>query len=1469
MMEEQDKATSQLLFEVAEMNDRNENNKTKKLDSWNVQPMKNTEVRFKENNKRNRLRFCNFCIYFIYGILMFLFGVFVTIIVLHFWNPSISSDILKIISSPLSIDKIYNENNELKNFKIIENSYKEEYIKCCPKFQHKSLRLLESIEPISYNIKVYPNLKTLKLHGNVTININVIDDEDIIVLHADRLNMIKHKIKVNGEKVKALFKECICQEQWLFEFSNQLKIGDYVEIYIEYLGTIHTDMNGLYMNEHHGKNGIITKSVVTQFEPAMARRFMPCFDEPSFKAIFNLSIIREPHHISRSNMPIYYSEEYEYNNELMIDYFLPTVKMSTYILALGVFDDFKKIRRISKNTMKPIEINLLATSQIINNQTDFGMTTSIMALEFFEKYFNIAFPLPKIDLIGLDTFLESAMENFGMITFRDSSLLFNENNSTSRAKQHIANVISHEMAHQYFGNLVTFKWWNDLWLSEGFATLMEYYCISNLYPSWKSMEAFYVDNYITSMNVDGMLSSHPISTKVENPSDISSIFDAISYSKGAAIIQMIKGISGDSAFQKALREYLETYSYKNAEGQDLWNIIQKHVEVSSDITINDLAEAWTLKMGYPIVGMKWEDRIHENDYKWPIPIHYITDTIKDSRLIWFKENDENLRLDLGKHSKWFLANTDSKGYFRVLYDNDNYKALVKQLKINHRKIKTIDRSIIINDAFTFVKSGHLNISEALNLIEYLAKGVEKDRSPWYVTNQHLLYIDNILKDSSIYEDYQDFKRHLILNSYEKLEWNKPIHITDKLFQSEIFGIACKCEINHCLKQAKLLFKKWTRNKDLIPIDLQKIIIEEGIRQGGKQEWELVFKEYQTATNPSQKDLYLTALTQTREIKLINRLLNFCLDPSIIRPNIISKVISHLMNNQVASVHVWRFFKINIKKFKDISPSIYRLIRSLVSKFSTKYEYNSLVALFEEDKNLKLTMKNLYYIIFFFKIIICNDSENRLFENLFSSYSKLIRPIKNANNTIDILFKMKLNQIIDVNEREQIIKVFGWLYHQWHDYRLEWNPSEYGGTEMLHIPGELIWLPDIILYNNAGGTPWVRTITKVDLYYNGTIIWEPPFIYDSVCSINTKWFPYDEQTCGFKFGSWSYSSLEVDIFHPEKQKMVLGYEDFKTIWYIENAIDIDEFQESVEWDVVEIRGLKHKVKYPCCEKYWIDITYYINIRRKKLFYTINLMIPCIVLASASSFVFYIPCESNLKIQYCISIFVALTIFYLLLIEIIPPTSTFISLIGKYLLFTMFMVAYSIFFTVIVQNIHYRREQMPSFIREIFINILGKRILIFRDSEEIKFHKKERYNKKLPSLSALRMLERHFKKASNIKTKYEEEKKRITKSVNIQKKESLNNNSDYEKIDTSQLDKRLTKVGNNIQYIAKCLQHLRKIEEIGEDWRFVAMVIDRILLAVFFITILIGTLIACFSAPSLRDYRKPLNNPYLSMYTKYQQ
>uniref|UniRef100_A0AC35TFT3 Aminopeptidase n=1 Tax=Rhabditophanes sp. KR3021 TaxID=114890 RepID=A0AC35TFT3_9BILA len=840
--------------------------------------------------------------------------------------------------------------------------------KPCP----NEFRLGTKIEPISYDVSIYPNLDTLKVEGNVTIHINVLESTDLILIHGALLKMVRFKVKVNDKKMKADFSYCTKHDQWAFELEDNINSGDEVKLSIYYHGQIQTDLSGLYLNTHKYKDGKTKISAITQFEPTHARKMIPCFDEPSFKAVFNMTVIRNPEHTVRANMPINYSDIWAGNNSLMIDRFTPSVKMSTYLLAVAILDDFKKVRRYTKNTSKPIEINLYAPSDTLPDQSEFGLDTGVRALEFFENYFEFAFPLKKTDMVALDDFEQAAMESFGLITFRDTMLLYHENNSTARYQQHIASVICHEFGHQYFGNTVTMRHWNDLWLNEGFCNYMQYICGDALYPEWKVMDLFYQENFVYSMHMDGLLSSHAVSTPVENPAEISSLFDHISYQKGAIVIGMMRKLSGPVAFQNALKEYLVEFAYKNVDSNDLWRMLQKHVDISADVTIKEMAEAWTLQTGFPMVYVTHgrassEIVVHnqtrflylENDRKvtgiteWPIPVHFVTDSIKDSRMAWLKPGQKNLRIDLGKPSRWFLANSESTGFYRVLYDKGNYHALSKQLKSNHRKIKAVDRSVLLNDAFSFVKSGHLCIQEAFDLLEYVHRGVEKDRTPWFIISTHLRYIDMLLLDTNIYPTFQDFKRHLLLKTYENLSWEKPHTNNDKIFQSEILAAACNSEIVHCTKQSKLLFKKWSKNRSLIAVDLQQFIIEEGVRKGGAQEWELVYKEFLRSKSPAQKAIYLNALTQTTDIKLIYRMLNMALDTSKIKAGVLPTFMKFLMSNRVASAHVWRYFRVNFDKFNKVvgknASLMASLLRNLVEQFSTPYDLAEVKALFKEKK----------------------------------------------------------------------------------------------------------------------------------------------------------------------------------------------------------------------------------------------------------------------------------------------------------------------------------------------------------------------------------------------------------------------------------------------------------------------------------------------------------------------------------------
>uniref|UniRef100_A0A914Y959 Uncharacterized protein n=1 Tax=Panagrolaimus superbus TaxID=310955 RepID=A0A914Y959_9BILA len=524
------------------------------------------------------------------------------------------------------------------------------------------------------------------------------------------------------------------------------------------------------------------------------------------------------------------------------------------------------------------------------------------------------------------------------------------------------------------------------------------------------------------------------------------------------------------------------------------------------------------------------------------------------------------------------------------------------------------------------------------------------------------------------------------------------------------------------------------------------------------------------------------------------------------------------------------------------------------------------------------MKNFVYLLLFIitsNVVTGNQEGNRLFEDLMNNYRKLVRPVEKSEDALRIQVKFKLLQIIDVQTKHQVLKTNGWLIQKWNDYRLKWNPKSYGNITMIHIPGELLFLPDICLYNNAHGSPTVHIITKADVYFNGDIIWEPPAVFESVCRIQIDWFPYDIQNCDLKFGSWTYGGYEIDMVHLDSDLIEEINENNNTKWKVKDGIDISEYQEAVEWDLLGVVATRHKKRYPCCDYPVIDITYTINIRRKKLFYTVNLMIPCMGIAALTSFVFYLPCESHQKVTLGISILVALSFFQLLLIEITPPTSLAAPLIGQYLLFEMIMVTLSIILTVIIQNVHWRDEQpMPKIVRLIFVHFLGKYLLIFRNIGNKRFHRQARY-KRIPTLNALRILDSHFENIRSQSCHGKRNSLQQQKSLGGLFRNNTDSRADYRRLSESsdgeiiiRKSKRLAlppyilcklnNVGRNIRYIERSLKKIRQIEDLQRDWQFVAMTIDRLMLIIFSITIFGGTLWATTAAPSLRDERIPINN-----------
>nr|XP_004572784.2 neuronal acetylcholine receptor subunit alpha-2-like isoform X3 [Maylandia zebra] len=336
------------------------------------------------------------------------------------------------------------------------------------------------------------------------------------------------------------------------------------------------------------------------------------------------------------------------------------------------------------------------------------------------------------------------------------------------------------------------------------------------------------------------------------------------------------------------------------------------------------------------------------------------------------------------------------------------------------------------------------------------------------------------------------------------------------------------------------------------------------------------------------------------------------------------------------------------------------------------------------------------------------AEERLLQNLFANYNKLSRPVRNTTDTVLVHFGLSIAQLIDVDEKNQMMTTNVWVKQEWNDYKLRWNPEDYENVTSIRIPSEIIWRPDIVLYNNADGDFAVTHFTKAHLFYDGQIKWMPPAIYKSSCSIDVTFFPFDQQSCKMKFGSWTYDRAKIDL--------------------ISMAGDVDQmdYWESGEWVIVNAVGKYNTKKYECCTEIYADITYYFIIRRLPLFYTINLIIPCLLISCLTVLVFYLPSQCGEKITLCISVLLSLTVFLLLITEIIPSTSLVIPLIGEYLLFTMVFVTLSIIITVFVLNVHHRSPQthgMPHWVRRVFLDLVPQVLFMKRPPGTAKQHCKK--------------------------------------------------------------------------------------------------------------------------------------------------
>ncbi|MFA4853678.1 MAG: M1 family metallopeptidase, partial [Bacteroidales bacterium] len=494
----------------------------------------------------------------------------------------------------------------------------------------KSVRLEGHISPICYNLTISPDILSSTFSGKEIIKIKVNKGVNQITLHSKDIDIetAKH-ITYNTQQFAYKISYNTKAETATLFFKNKIEIGQ-GKLSIIFSGIINDSLRGFYKSKYI-LNGEQKYIATTQFEATDARRAFPCFDEPAHKAVFEVSLVIPKNHTAISNtFPINIKE---HSAGYKIVSFAPTPRMSTYLLAfiVGEFEYVEGWARGAKATigsmspnkfsgprMREDEVpdheNLSADSEPTlvrvfttlgkKHQAKFALEVAIKSLEFYNEYFDIPYPLPTLDLIAIPDFESAGMENWGAVTFRETAILVDEENTSLSNKQWVAIVIAHELAHQWFGNLVTMHWWTDLWLNEGFASYMENFCVDKMFPDWHIWDLYLADRYALALRLDSLSNSHPIEIKVNHPNEINEIFDMVSYAKGAAMIRQLAKYIGHDKFREGLHHYLKKHSYKNTNTIDLWNAFEKipaRRQGESKKPVNKMMSLWTKETGYPLV----------------------------------------------------------------------------------------------------------------------------------------------------------------------------------------------------------------------------------------------------------------------------------------------------------------------------------------------------------------------------------------------------------------------------------------------------------------------------------------------------------------------------------------------------------------------------------------------------------------------------------------------------------------------------------------------------------------------------------------------------------------------------------------------------------------------------------------------------------------------------------------------------
>lgn len=733
-----------------------------------------------------------------------------------------------------------------------------------------STRFYEKFQPVHYDIYLDIDRAAKHFKGIATIKGNAVDTK--IALHQKFLNVAS--VQADGQDVPFSFSDR--QEAIQLELPHS---GD-VELKVVYDAKLTDTMMGIYPS-YYTVAGQKKQLIGTQFETTAARQAFPGIDEPEAKATFSLAIKydEQPGEAIIANMP----EDHVENG---VHYFQETVKMSTYLVAFA----FGELQSKFAKTKSGVEIGVFATKAHQPKELDFSLDIAKRAIEFYEDFYQTPYPLPQSYQLALPDFSAGAMENWGLVTYREAYMLLDPDNTTLNQKRLIATVITHELAHQWFGDLVTMKWWDDLWLNESFANMMEYVAVDALEPEWNVWEMFQTSEVPMALQRDATDGVQSVHVAVDDPAEIDTLFDgAIVYAKGARMLVMVQALLGDDAMRKGLKNYFAAHQYGNATGADLWQALGE----ASGMNVGQIMESWLEHPGYPVVEVKVEDGklmlsqqqffIGDGEEKgrlWQIPLNA---NYNQAPAIFSEQS-----LVLGDYAQLrkqngrpFRINVGDNSHVIVKYD----ETLLNDILDHLDELGAIDQLQLLQDLRLLAEGRQISYAQIVPLLSRF----KDSRSG--IVNEMLYHVANSLKNfvqpaAKTERQLQQLFDQLSVKQVQRLGWlsQKDERNDDQLTRPIVLSAALYAQNRDTIKQAQALFDQYQDHLADLPADVRGLVLANEVKNYGSQElFDTLLADYQKTADAGFKQDICAALTKTQDDQLIAQLIDRFEDADTIKP----------------------------------------------------------------------------------------------------------------------------------------------------------------------------------------------------------------------------------------------------------------------------------------------------------------------------------------------------------------------------------------------------------------------------------------------------------------------------------------------------------------------------------------------------------------------------------------------------------